>query len=160
MMTTPLIMKIMCKFLSFLKTNLYTNHNFSFISHEQVDLTFYDTHHNGSHIDLGDIPLPIQTNVSGQVLTGIAPVHVGAFSDIQELLHNLPITGSIVNITQSNTSIIKLDTHNTSDPSVILENDDLTKIPIISNSLPLLSGESEESIEESPSISVQPLVKH
>lgn len=87
-------------------------------------------------------------------------MHVGAFSDIQELLHNLPITGSIVNITQSNTSIIKLDTHNTSDPSVILENDDLTKIPIISNSLPLISGESEESIEETPSISVQPLVKH
>lgn len=85
-----------------------------FESQERVDLTFYDAHTNQSHIDLGNIPLPIQTNVSGQVLTGIAPINIGAFSSPQELLETLPLTGSIVNITHSDTAFYQLTKSNTS----------------------------------------------
>ncbi|GLV33986.1 uncharacterized protein CBL_11131 [Carabus blaptoides fortunei] len=46
--------------------------------HEQVDLTFFDPQHNGSMIDLSNIPVPLQTNVSGQVVTGLAPVNLGS----------------------------------------------------------------------------------
>jgi hypothetical protein len=37
---------------------------------QQVDLSFYNTESNGSHINFGDVPLPVQTNVSGQIITG------------------------------------------------------------------------------------------
>ncbi|EDV50325.1 uncharacterized protein LOC6546156 [Drosophila erecta] len=102
----------------------------SFESQERVDLTFYDTHSNKSHIDLGNIPLPIQTNVTGQVLTGIAPVNLGAFSSPQELLETLPLTGSIVNITHSDTAFYQLSRSNTSaaDKPQILDQDALAKL--------------------------------
>ncbi|XP_017493296.1 PREDICTED: uncharacterized protein LOC108381390 [Rhagoletis zephyria] len=87
----------------------------SFESQERVDLTFYDAHSNQSHINLGDVPLPIQTNISGQVLTGIAPVNIGAFSSPLELLQSLPLTGTIVNITHSNTAYYQLTKSNASD---------------------------------------------
>ncbi|XP_036338381.1 uncharacterized protein LOC118748154 [Rhagoletis pomonella] len=87
----------------------------SFESQERVDLTFYDAHSNQSHINLGDVPLPIQTNISGQVLTGIAPVNIGAFSSPLELLQTLPLTGTIVNITHSNTAYYQLTKSNASD---------------------------------------------
>lgn len=47
---------------------------------EQIDLTFFNPDKNGSIIDLGDIPIPIQTNISGHVITGIAPVDIGSIS--------------------------------------------------------------------------------
>ncbi|KAH8379636.1 hypothetical protein KR009_006257 [Drosophila setifemur] len=102
----------------------------SFESQERVDLTFFDTHSNKSHIDLGNIPLPIQTNVTGQVLTGIAPVNLGAFSSPQELLETLPLTGSIVNITHSDTAFYQLTKSNTSggDRPQILDQDTLSKL--------------------------------
>lgn len=87
----------------------------SFESQERVDLTFFDAHTNESHFDLGNIPLPIQSNISGQVLTGIAPINIGAFSSASELLQTLPLTGSIVNITQSDTAFYKLTKSNVSD---------------------------------------------
>lgn len=37
---------------------------------QQVDLSFYNTESNDSHINFGDVPLPVQTNVSGQIITG------------------------------------------------------------------------------------------
>lgn len=40
------------------------------VTNQQVDLTFYDTQSNDTHINFGDIPLPVQTNVSGQIITG------------------------------------------------------------------------------------------
>lgn len=40
------------------------------ITNQQVDLSFYDTESNDTHINFGDIPLPVQTNVSGQIITG------------------------------------------------------------------------------------------
>lgn len=95
---------------------------------------------------MGDIPLPIQTNISGQILTGIAPVHIGAVSNISDILTSLPLTGSIVNITQSNTAIINLSSHNvTVEESPI----DLTKIPNISNSvLPDAVGDDDVGDED------------
>jgi len=46
-------------------------------THEEVDLTFYDPKHNSSVIDLSKIPAPVQTNVSGEIITGIAPANFG-----------------------------------------------------------------------------------
>uniref|UniRef100_A0A1A9VHK2 DUF4794 domain-containing protein n=1 Tax=Glossina austeni TaxID=7395 RepID=A0A1A9VHK2_GLOAU len=89
--------------------------NTSFENEERVDLTFFDAHSNNSHIDLGNIPLPIKTNVSGQILTGIAPINIGAFSSAGELLQTLPLTGTIFNITQSDTAFYQLTATNISD---------------------------------------------
>lgn len=44
-----------------------------------MDLTFYDPKFNGSSIDLSNIPLPIQTNISGVTITGLAPANLGSF---------------------------------------------------------------------------------
>ncbi|XP_077302475.1 uncharacterized protein LOC143922931 [Arctopsyche grandis] len=50
------------------------------LSNEQIDLTFFHPDKNGSIIDLGNIPIPVQTNITGQVITGIAPVDLGSIS--------------------------------------------------------------------------------
>lgn len=93
-------------------------------SRERVDLTFFDDHTNDSHIDLGTIPLPVQTNVTGQVLTGIAPIGA-SYSDARDILSTLPITGTIVNITHSDTSYFQLpkssQSEELSDPNEIPE---------------------------------------
>lgn len=99
-------------------------------SHERVDLTFFDAHTNGSHLDLGDIPLPVQTNVTGQVLTGIAPVHIGAIQDATDIFNTLPLTGTIVNISHSDTSFIQLShAPRMGENGTILDAADLAKIP-------------------------------
>lgn len=77
-------------------------------SEQQVDLTFFSHDSNKTHINLGDIPVPVATSVNGQVLTGIAPVHLGAVSDLHDLVQTLPISGTIVNITQTNSSYVTL----------------------------------------------------
>lgn len=109
------------------KTNRKKN---SIFSHERVDLTFFDAHSNGSHFDLGDIPLPVQTNVTGQVLTGIAPVHIGAIQDAADIFSTLPLTGTIVNISHSDTSYITLShAPRMGENGTILDTEDLAKIP-------------------------------
>lgn len=45
---------------------------------EQVDVSFYDPKSNGSSFDLSNIPIPIETNVSGVSVTGILPVNLGS----------------------------------------------------------------------------------
>lgn len=55
--------------------------------------------------------MPVQTNVTGQVLTGVAPI---AMSDADDVLSTLPITGTIVNITHSDTSFFQLGKSNNS----------------------------------------------
>lgn len=122
----------------------------SFESQERVDLTFFDAHSNNSHIDLGNIPLPIQTNVSGQVLTGIAPVNIGAFGSPSELLQSLPLTGSIVNITHSDTAFYQLTTSNTSEadkPKII----DQEQLASLSNAAALFPAVSLPHIEATDS---------
>lgn len=120
-----------------------TNNLFSvqIYSQQHVQLTFSANNKNGS-LDFGDIPLPVQTNVSGQILTGIAPYHVGQLDNLQEALGALPITGTIVNITQSNGGFFKLETMNITNPGQLINStDDLSSlalppsISLLSNSL-------------------------
>lgn len=41
------------------------------VTHQQVDLTFYDTKGNDTVINFGKVPLPVQTTgVNGQIITG------------------------------------------------------------------------------------------
>lgn len=112
--------------ISFLTTDLFAY----IFRHERVDLTFYDAHSNGSHFDLGEIPLPVQTNISGQVLTGIAPIHIGAIQNASDILTTLPLTGTIINITHSDTSFINLSHKpSISENGTILNIHDIAKIP-------------------------------
>ncbi|KAL1517587.1 hypothetical protein ABEB36_001329 [Hypothenemus hampei] len=48
-------------------------------THEQIDLSFYDPNENGTFIDLSNIPIPIETNISGIALTAIIPTNLGSF---------------------------------------------------------------------------------
>lgn len=108
------------------------------VTRQQVDLSFYNADSNDSFINLGDVPLPVQTNVSGQIITGIAPVHIGAVQDFSDVLKSLPFTGTIVNITQSDTSYIHVNRENVTDDdgTVTLHDDsDLAKLPILNNVL-------------------------
>jgi hypothetical protein len=44
---------------------------------EEVDLKFYNRPHNGSTIELDNIPVPIRANVSGLSISGVVPVDFG-----------------------------------------------------------------------------------
>lgn len=108
-------------------------------SHERVDLTFFDAHSNGTHLDLGNIPLPVQTNVTGQVLTGIAPIHIGSIQNASDLFHTLPLTGTIVNISHSDTSFINLSHAPSMGPNgTIINAADLAKLPGLNGATPIL----------------------
>lgn len=108
------------------------------VTHQQVDVSFFDTESNASFINLGDVPLPVQTNVSGQIITGIAPVHIGAVQNVGDVLKSLPFSGTIVNITESDTSYIHVSRENVTqaEQEVHLDDDsDLSKLPILNNVL-------------------------
>lgn len=108
------------------------------VTRQQVDVSFFDTESNDTFINLGDVPLPVQTNVSGQIITGIAPVHIGAVQNIGEVLKSLPFSGTIVNITESDTSYIHVSRENVTqdEQEVHLSDDsDLSKLPILNNVL-------------------------
>lgn len=49
-----------------------------FFRQEEINLTFFDPENNGSFIDLSNIPVPFQTNISGITVTGVAPANFGA----------------------------------------------------------------------------------
>ncbi|XP_062550212.1 uncharacterized protein LOC134214955 [Armigeres subalbatus] len=120
------------------------------ITEQQVDLTFFSHDSNKTHINLGDIPVPVATSVNGQVLTGIAPVHVGAISDLHDLVATLPITGTIVNITQSNSSYVTLTQKDIDE--IEKEQDDgvnvadLAKLPLEASSHPLIPNELDNVV--------------
>lgn len=122
------------------------------MTHQQVDVSFYDTESNDTFINLGDVPLPVQTSVSGQIITGIAPVHIGAVQNIGEVLKSLPFSGTIVNITESDTSYIHVSRENVSqyDQEIHLADDsDLSKLPILNNVLlPDSFDEAYNSVNE------------
>lgn len=48
-----------------------------FFRQEEVDLTFFTPNTNASVFDLSNIPVPIETNISGISVTGIAPANLG-----------------------------------------------------------------------------------
>lgn len=117
-------------------------------SHERVDLTFFDAKSNGSNFDLGEIPLPVQTNVTGQVLTGIAPIDLGSIQNASDILSTLPLTGTIVNITHSDTSFINLS-HRPSitENGTILNAADIAKIPGLNGTNAILIDAAAAPIE-------------
>jgi hypothetical protein len=122
------------------------------VTHQQVDVSFFDAESNSSFINLGDVPLPVQTNVSGQIITGIAPVHIGAVQNVGEVLKALPFSGTIVNITESDTSYIHVSRENVTqeEQEVHLDDDsDLSKLPILNNVLlPDSFDEAYESVNK------------
>jgi len=119
-------------------------------SRERVDLTFFDAHSNASHFNLGNIPLPVQTNVSGQILTGIAPVHIGAIQEANDILSSLPLTGTIVNISHSDTSFINLShSPKISENGTILDAEDLAKLPGINEQTIFINNTPQESDDDS-----------
>ncbi|XP_058067054.1 uncharacterized protein LOC131216556 [Anopheles bellator] len=118
------------------------------ITHQQVDLSFFSHSDNGTHFDLGDIPVPVHTSIHGQVFTGIAPVHLGAVpTNLTDLLTALPIAGTVVNITQSNSSYVELHRHNISDAPVLLSHNDLATLSFANSaSDPLVPNAVDETV--------------
>lgn len=102
-------------------------------------MTFFDAKSNGSHFDLGKIPLPVQTNVTGQILTGIAPIDLGTIQNASDILSTLPLTGTIINITHSDTSFITLS-HRPSltENGTILNPEDIARIPGLNGTNPIM----------------------
>lgn len=47
-------------------------------SHEEVELTFYDPERNGSLIALSKIPVLVQSQIQGHVVTHLAPMDLGS----------------------------------------------------------------------------------
>ncbi|XP_066254422.1 uncharacterized protein [Euwallacea similis] len=47
-------------------------------THEQIDVSFFDPANNGTFVDLSNIPIPVETNVSGVALTGILTSNLGS----------------------------------------------------------------------------------
>uniref|UniRef100_A0A182WBR4 Secreted protein n=1 Tax=Anopheles minimus TaxID=112268 RepID=A0A182WBR4_9DIPT len=119
------------------------------ITHQQVDLSFFSHGGNDTHLNLGDIPVPIQTSVQGQVFTGIAPVHVGTVpTRLSDLLSALPIAGTVVNISQTNSSYVEVHKHNVSDAAVLLNSQQgLSSLPFGSSvSEPLVPASVDETV--------------
>lgn len=109
-----------------------------FISRQEiVNLTFFDPQHNESFIDLSNIPVPFQTNVSGVTLTGVAPADFGAIK-LQE--DGTPtLNGSSVPILPHKQ--VKV-THNV---TTINENDSALLLDNLSNILGLKVNKSKDN---------------
>lgn len=108
-------------------------------SRERVDLTFFDAHKNGSNIDLGDIPFPIQTNISGHVTTSIGVIQNGS-----DVLSTLPISRTIVNITEGDTSYIKLTNWQLSDANgTIIDAEHLGQVEALNGTSAILINGTE-----------------
>ena len=71
-----------------------------------MDLTFFDASHNGSIFDLGDIPVPIQANISGHSYTEILPLHIGdGLTNISDIASILPLPEHVLNFTEDEDTI-------------------------------------------------------
>lgn len=102
-----------------------------------MNLTFFDPQHNESFIDLSNIPVPFQTNVSGVTLTGVAPADFGAIK-LQE--DGTPtLNGSSVPILPHKQ--VKV-THNV---TTINENDSALLLDNLSNILGLKVNKSKDN---------------
>lgn len=124
------------------------------MTRQQVDVSFFDAESNDTFINFGDVPLPVQTNVSGQIITGISPVHIGAVQNVGDVLKSLPFTGTIVNITESDTSYIHVSRENITEAEqefVLPDGSDLSKLPILNNVLlPDSFDDAFNSVTEAP----------
>lgn len=78
------------------------------IRHERVDLTFFNTHKNGSLFDFGDIPVPIQANITGHSYTEILPFHIGdGIQNISEIASVLPLPEHVLDFTQQDDTLFQ-----------------------------------------------------
>lgn len=86
-------------------------HSLSF-SHERVDLTFFNAHRNGSAFDFGDIPVPIQANITGHTYTEILPVHIGdgGVMNISDIASILPLPEHVLNFTRNHDTFFQYQT--------------------------------------------------
>lgn len=91
-----------CKSFSFHLCFLLKIYFFLHLNSEQiVQLTFVGNNTNGT-FNLGNISDPLQTNFSGQVITGVANLTNSS----------IPIYGTITNFTQTNGGPVQLETYN------------------------------------------------
>lgn len=63
-------------------------------------------------MEFGDVPLPIQVNSSGHVMTGLQPIHIGQITNLTALTDALPFNGTIVNVTKSESVYLVPDSVN------------------------------------------------
>ncbi|XP_063698853.1 uncharacterized protein LOC134829610 [Culicoides brevitarsis] len=106
---------------------------------DQIQLTIFGSSHNGT-LEFGDVPLPVQVNTSGHVMTGLQPIHVGQISNLTALADALPFTGTIVNVTKTESTFLVPDKLNASSAEMVdVENSNenlLNKFSAIKENLP------------------------
>lgn len=54
--------------------------NFFCYRQEEIAFSFFNPNHNNSLLDLSNIPVPVQTNISGVTITGVAPANFGTIN--------------------------------------------------------------------------------
>lgn len=71
-------------------------------------MTFFNTHKNGSLFDFGDIPVPIQANITGHSYTEILPFHIGdGIQNISEIASVLPLPEHVLDFTQQDDTLFQ-----------------------------------------------------
>lgn len=79
-----------------------------YFRHERVDLTFFNAHKNGSLFDFGDIPVPLQANITGHTYTEILPFHIGdGIQNISEIASVLPLPDHVLDFTQQDDTLFQ-----------------------------------------------------
>lgn len=77
-------------------------------SEERVDLTFFNAHKNGSFFNFGDLPVPIQANITGHTYTEILPIHIGdGPMNLSDIVSILPLPEHVLNFTQNNDTVFQ-----------------------------------------------------
>lgn len=108
---------------------------------DQVDLTYYDPNNTLSELDLSNLPIPIQTNVSGVAVTGLIPG-----SDLAAILMPPnPDNNSLPHIVLPTKQVTV--THNISTSNPDKGSEIISKLPSI---LGLSNKKKEESSTEKP----------
>ena len=72
----------------------------------------------------------------------MAPIDIGTINNQTDLLQTIPLTGTIFNITQSETSIINLSTTNITldDQTTLINENNINNLPFLSNTIQLLNN--------------------
>lgn len=82
-------------------------------------------------------------------MTGIAPIALGSIQNASDILSTLPLTGTIINITHSDTSFINLS-HRPSinENGTILNAEDIAKIPGLNGTNAILIDNTNHGDDE------------
>lgn len=74
-------------------------------------MTFFNAHKNGSLFNFGDIPVPIQANITGHTYTEILPIHIGdGIKNISDIASILPLPEHVLNFTQAENTLFQYKT--------------------------------------------------